>query len=352
MKHKIRMGVIGLGGIANAVHIPGILASDDAELSAICDIEEEKLNTAAEKYGLDCARCFASYERMMDSGLVDAVSICTPNNVHMPVALAAIERRLPFACEKPIGAEVEEAETLLRAIRTQPIPAMTCFSYRFKAAARYARQLVQSGALGKIRHVYAQYFQAWGESAPLIWRFVKSVTGSGALGDLGCHAIDLVRFITGLEVERVTAQNGTFIRNRRLPDNSGEGVSDVDDYSNSLVELTGGVPATFQITRFAYGRGNYQRIEIYGEKGAVVYRLEDEDQLEVCNPAEPKREDMFQSAAIPGDCRSDQMQSFFDLINGRADGLAATIEDGVVASRIMQAMLDSAEEGRRIDLHP
>ena len=346
----IRMGVVGLGGIAHIVHIPGIQGTKEGTLTAVCDIDREKLEKASQEYQIDKKYCFTSYTDMMDSGCIDAVSICTPNNLHVPVALAAMERNMAFACEKPISATLSDAERLLTAYEKNPIPAMVCFSYRYKAAARYARDLVQSGALGKIRHVYAQYFQAWGEKAPLIWRFVKSITGSGALGDLGCHILDLVRFITGLDFKSVTGQHGRFINERPLPDGKDMGISDVDDYANVMALLDGGIPATFQITRFAYGRGNYQRVEIYGEKGAIVYNLEDEDTLQMYQQGCKRKSEAFQEVSVPEKYKADQMQSFMDLILNKSDGLTASVYDGVYISRLMEKILESGESGKTIAL--
>lgn len=347
---KIRMGIVGLGGIANAVHIPGIQNSKNGIVSALCDVDPEKLKEMSEKYSVAEERCFTSFTDMMDSGLVDAVSICTPNNAHIPVAMAALDRGMPFACEKPIAAEADAANAFLQAYEKRPVPAMVCFSYRYKSAARYARELVQGGALGKIRHIYAQYFQAWGEKAPLIWRFIKSVAGSGALGDLGCHLLDLVRFITGRQYVSVSGQLGRFIDERPLPDGNGKGRSDVDDYCNILAKMEGEIPAVFQITRFAYGRGNYQRIEIYGEKGALIYDLEDEDRLRLYHADIQDRSKAFQSEAIPERFKVDQMQSFLNLVNGESDGLDATIAEGAAISMLMQAAIDSDNSGLRYKL--
>ncbi|GHU04357.1 hypothetical protein FACS1894147_09420 [Spirochaetia bacterium] len=190
--------------------------------------------------------------------------------------------------EKPVTLNAGDAKTLADATAKAGVKSMVCFSYRYKTAARYARELIRSGTLGDIYHVSMDYLQAWGlpdHKTPLVWRFVKSRAGSGALGDLGCHALDLVHFVTGKNYVKVISDADTFVKERTLPDKSGAGISDVDDYCNYMARMEGGASATFRISRFAYGRGNYQRLEIYGSKGALVYKLDEKpnkDELEVC----------------------------------------------------------------------
>ena len=174
---------------------------------------------------------------------------------------------------------------------------MVCFSYRFKSAARYARELVQNGSLGRIYHISGEYFQGWGlpnpktgEVSSYVWRFNKKQAASGALGDLGCHMIDLIRFITGREFTKIKADADTFIHKRPIPGGNTESIVDVDDYINIVGQLEGPIAANLSISRYAYSRGNYQRVEIYGDNGAVRYTLEDNDKLEINIGNEPMKQ--------------------------------------------------------------
>ena len=354
----IRVGVVGCGGISN-VHMRGINASKDLKLAAICDILPEMMEEKGNMYGVSRENWFEKYTDMMDSGLVDAITVATPNDVHYEVAMAAIERGIPFAVEKPVCNSSEEVKEIMDAARKKNIPHMVNFSYRFKGAARYAREIVQSGQLGTIYHVNGEYLQSWGlpeaskdgEQTPLVWRFMKERTGSGALGDLGCHLIDLVRFITGREFIYINADTDTFIKQRPMPDGSGMGDVTVDDYVTIMSQLEGQVAANLNITRFAYGRGNYQRIEIYGEKGSLRYNLEDEtgDSIEINMGNRPMRDGhCFMTVPVPDHCMSDQLQSFADIINGRADGLAATLQDGLINAGLLEKVLESAKTGEKI----
>ena len=359
-KKVIRVGSVGIGGISRGVHLPGIEKSPDLQLVAVCDINPEALKYAQEKYGIDEAHCFADYHDLINCPDVDAVDISTPNDVHFEIAMAAVEAGKPFAVEKPMTMNAEEADILAKAAAEKGVPNMVCFSYRFKAAARYAKDLIEKGMLGKIYHVDMQYYQAWGLpwcNTPLVWRFQKDRTGTGALGDLGSHALDLVRFVTGQEYTKLVGHTGNFISEREKLDGSGMGVSDVDDFSNYMAELSDGGAATFRITRFATGRGYFQTMEVYGSEGALEYRLDHfennptgEDEIYICISRAHADSHVFVKLPIPEKYKTDQMQSFADIINGKADGLAATVNDGAINMHAVDAVVDSAEKGEWINL--
>ncbi len=350
---KYRIGSVGLGGISHGVHIPGIKASPDLELVALCDIDEKRLAARAEEYGIPRERCFTDYRDLIACPQVDAVDISTPNNVHAEIAMAAARAGKPYDVEKPITMDTAEARELARVTKEAGVANMICFSYRYKAAARYLRSLVLSGRLGRIHHVNMQYYQGWGlaeSNCALVWRFVKSVAASGALGDLGCHGLDLVSFVTGEKYESVAAHLGTIVHERRKLDGSGMGPVDVDDFSNILAQMSGGISASFQISRFCYGRGNYQRMEVYGEKGALVYHLDripGRDELEICDAGTAKK---YVPAEIPQEFRVSQMQAFADLLNGCSDGLNADVDDGVTNEILLDGILLADAEKRWVTL--
>jgi predicted dehydrogenase len=349
----IRLGIIGLGSIANGVHIPGILKSPDLELAAVCDCNPEVLQARKEQYHIDDAHCFLRYEDLIACEDVDVVDICTPNHVHFEIAMAAVRAGKAYSLEKPVTMSRQQAETLANATQQAQLPNMVCFSYRFKPAARYAKRLIEQGMIGKVHHVYAQYFQEWGLEecgTPLVWRFVKEKTGTGTLGDLGSHLLDLVRFLTGKEYCRLVSHAGTILPKRKNLQDDSIGCVDVDDYCHYLTEMQDGISATFAVSRFAYGRGNYQVVEIYGEKGALVYHLEDEDSIEACIGRAYASSRQFVTLKVPEDCRVEQMQSYADLIKGCGDGLAATIQDGLTNQKLLDAAAESAQQQRWIDV--
>jgi predicted dehydrogenase len=198
-------------------------------------------------------------------------------------------------CEKPLANTVDEAAAMVdaaeRAAR-QGIRAMVGFNYRRVPAATLARQLVADGRLGRIRHVRAVYLQDWlvDPAHPLDWRLRQEIAGSGALGDLGAHIVDLSQFITGQRITAVSALTETFIRERPLPEhtvNGANGQVTVDDVALFLARLEGGAVATYEATRFATGRKNALRIEINGESGALAFDLERLNELEFHDPTVP-----------------------------------------------------------------
>lgn len=342
--NKLKIGVIGLGGISN-FHISGILASGDAALWSVCDCNEETLKKRALELDIPEERQYLSYEELLRDPELDAVMIGTPNDSHFEIAREAIRNGKPFAVEKPLTINADEAAALKELAVAAGIPHMVCFSYRYKTAARYAKWLIGQGKLGTIRHVYSQYLQSWAinEERPLVWRFRKDRSGSGALGDLASHVFDLERFLVG-DITRVLADADTIIRQRQLLDGIGTGEVDVDDYCHVLARLEGGVSSSMTITRFAYGRGNYQRVEVYGTKGALVYSLDDEDTLHV--KLADENDEVFRKVEIPDSFKADQMQSFFNLVNGRGDGLDATIVDGYINQQTIDAVIDSFTQER------
>ncbi|WP_322202060.1 Gfo/Idh/MocA family protein [Acutalibacter intestini] len=356
-KKIIRIGSVGLGAIWNGVHLPGIQRSPDLELVAICDIDEKKLNETGDRLGIDPAHRFLDYHDLINCSDVDAVDICTPNDVHFPVAMAAVDAGKAYDVEKPITMTADEADILSKATEEKGLPNMVCFSYRFKAAARFAKDLIARGKIGRVYHVDMQYFQSWGlprANTPLVWRYVKKRTGSGALGDLGCHALDLVRFVLDKEYTQVVGHTGTYVTQRKLLDGDGMGPVDVDDFCNYMADMEDGVSVSFQITRFAFGRGNYQRMEVYGSEGAIVYSLDAtqgvEDEIEVCSGDINAESHAYTKLYIPERYYSDQMQSFADIINGVGDGKAAHIQDGQVNQHVVDAILASAQSGRWVTL--
>jgi len=351
---KIRMGIIGLGGISRA-HIEGILNSPDGELVAICDIREEILREKGEEYGIPESHRFTNYIELLQCSDVDAVSICTPNKSHYQITKDVIKYGKPFVLEKPVTLSYQQALELKDLANRNKIPNMIAFSYRFKAAARYAKWIIEQGYLGRIFHIYVQYFQSWAidENQPLVWRFLKEYSGSGALGDLGSHMIDLARFLVG-EFEKVCGHAGTFIKKRKKINSDEYGEVDVDDYCHFMAELEGGIIGNFCITRNAYGRGNYQRVEVYGSKGGLVYKLDEKgnqvDTIEVCIGDLYGQVRDYHEIPVPPRFKADQMQSFFDIVNGKGDGLAATIDDGCINQYILDCILESVKLGKWIPL--
>jgi predicted dehydrogenase len=345
----LRMGIIGVGGIANK-HIKGIEKSDNLKLVALADINSEILEMQANQYGIQKENCYSDYKELLKRSDVDAVSICTPNFEHFEIAKEAIVHGKALLLEKPITLNEEEARVLRDMARDSNVKHMVAFSYRYKAAARYAKHLIEQGYLGKISHVYGKYLQSWGHyDVPLVWRFSKKLAGSGALGDLGSHMLDLTRFLVG-EINELICDAGVITEQRIVPGSDQVGTVDVDDYCHYMANINEGIHGVFQISRMAFGRGNYQRVEIYGSNGGLVYELEEEDSLQVCIGPVDGETLSYHKVKVPQEFYSDQMQSFYHLVTGHDDGMSATLVDGYINQKTIDAMIKSHEEKRWVKL--
>ncbi len=349
----LRVGSIGLGGISGGVHLPGIKGADNLVQVALCDTDEKRLAERAEQYGIPADHCFTDYHDLIACPDVDVVDISTPNDRHWEIAMAACAAGKPYGVEKPITMDSQQADSLLAATEKAGVRSMVYFSYRYQPAARYARDLIAGGRLGTLHHVSMQYYQGWGlesRHCPLVWRYVKAVAASGALGDLGCHGLDLAQFVTGQQYTKVSAHLGTIVHERALPDGSGVGKVDVDDFSNILAAMDGGISATFQISRFCRGRGNYQRMEIYGDKAALVYHLDREpgkNELEICEEATGDR---YVPMEIPQQYYVSQMRCFGDEMQGLGDGCNADIAVGVRNQHLLDTIIQADAEQKWLDV--
>ena len=353
---KIKLGVVGLGVIADAVHLPQILAEPRFEITAICDLDELLLAEMGAKLNIPEKQRYLDYREMIDCAELDAVDIATSNDAHFEIAKYAVDAGKAYSLEKPITLDYAEAKILAEATKEKGLKSFICFSYRYKSAARYAKYLIEeNNKIGEITHVNAQYYQAWAlpdAKVDLVWRFIKERTGSGALGDLGSHMLDLVPFITGLDFLNVVSQLSTYVTERKKVDSDEIAKVDVDDHANFLIDTAQNATVSFEISRLAFGRGNYQRIEIYGTKGALVYQLDatsDSDELfEIVENERGHRVETRMS--IPAEFTKVQMSDYADVIKGQGDNLNASIVDGASNQYYLDRIVEAAELGQSLSL--
>lgn len=267
---EVRVGVVGTGGFANQVHLPGYQAHPKAKVVGVCDIILDRAKAAAEEFGATIVT--EDYNDLIDRDDIDAIDVATPNNVHVPIALAAIKAGKHVICEKPLAMNYGEAKELIDAAKAAGAKTGVNFSYRGHPAARYARDLISSGQIGRIFHINAFYMQGWlvNPKTPIVWRLQKDITGTGVLGDLASHVIDLTMWFTDTKITSVVGDMATFTEERPLLDGTGTGKVDVDDASTFLARYENGAMGTFVSSRYGTARGNYQRIEVYGDKGGLV----------------------------------------------------------------------------------
>jgi predicted dehydrogenase len=214
---------------------------------------------------------------------VDVVDVSTPGDTHAEIAIAAARAGKALLCEKPLANDVRQAKAMLAAVRKAGVVHMLCHNYRRAPAVMLARELVASGRLGRIRHYRGTYLQDWcvDPGLPLLWRFRREKAGSGALGDIASHSLDLGRFVLGSEIVEVAGALETFVKRRPLPeDPKRKGRVTVDDAALALVRFANGAVGSIEGTRFAPGRRNYNRFEVNGSRGSLAFDLERMNELE------------------------------------------------------------------------
>jgi predicted dehydrogenase len=266
-------------------------------LRAACGRNAADLKAFAQRFGWESTE--TSWERLVARDDVDLVDICTSNATHMPIAVAAAKAGKHVFCEKPIAMNATEARQMLEAAREADVRHMVAFNYRRVPAIILAKQLIDAGKIGEIRHFNAVYYQDWlvDPSFEFVWRHDAQEGGSGAHGDMNAHTVDLARYLVG-EVEAVCAAKEIFVKERPLADGSGVGSVTADDALYFLARFREGALGSFMATRFATGRKNYLRLEIFGSEGSLIFNLERLNELEFFSKADAENEQGFRNIMV------------------------------------------------------
>ncbi|BCW52206.1 Gfo/Idh/MocA family oxidoreductase [Arthrobacter sp. StoSoilB13] len=313
---SLRVAMIGYG-FMGAAHSQGWRTAPrvfdlpaDAEMAVIVGRDAAAVAKAASKWGW--AESATDWREVIARDDIDVVDIVTPGDSHAEIAIAALDAGKHVLCEKPLANSVAEAEAMAAAAEraaVRGVKAMVGFTYRRVPAVTFLRQLIAEGVVGRIAHVRASYRQDWlvDPDMPLAWRLQKEHAGSGALGDIGAHAIDLVEFVTGMDVEQVSGVLDTIVKQRPLL-GSGSGLSGkatagygqvtVDDIAIFTGRLASGALASFEATRFATGRKNALAIEISGDKGALAFDLEDLNSIQFYDRTAPADQQGFRKILV------------------------------------------------------
>lgn len=354
-------------------------------MALVCGRDEPKVAEAADRLGWDGHT--TDWRRLVESDEIDVVDICTPGDSHREIALAALAAGKHVLCEKPLANSVAEAREMTEAAaraRESGVRAMCAFNYRRVPAVALMRQLVADGRIGAIRHVRATYLQDWivDPQFPLVWRLQKDRAGSGALGDIGAHIIDLTQYVTGQLVAGVSALTETFVRQRPLVagssglaaqaggNGSATGPVTVDDAAVFVARLDGGALATYEATRFATGRKNALRVEINGSRGSVVFDLERLNELEFLDATRPAAEQGFSRILVtepdhpyldawwpPGHIIgyehsfTHQARDFVEAVATGADP-APSFADALQVQLVLDAVTRSAERAAWTEVEP
>ena len=349
----------------------------DIAVVAVCGRDEEAARAFARRFDIDSVE--TDWRVVVARDDVDVVDICTPGLLHAEIAIASLEAGKHVLCEKPMANTLSEAEAMTAAAAKAAeagIRSMVGFSYRRTPALAYARDLIADGRLGDIRHIRALYLQDWivDPDFPLVWRLDKEQAGSGALGDLGAHLIDLARYLTQHEITGVSAAAETFITSRPLPGQvsgltatatTDRGTVTVDDAVIAIARTDRGALLTLEATRFATGRKNALRIEIDGSRGSLAFDFERLNELEFADATLPPVEAGFRRILVtePGHPYAGAWwppghglgyeQLFVHQAKDFAEGivrentLSPSFADGLRVQRVLDAIERSAESGSR-----
>ncbi|TSD13071.1 Gfo/Idh/MocA family oxidoreductase [Curtobacterium sp. KBS0715] len=351
----------------------------EPEMAVIVGRDPERTEAARQQYGWQAAS--TDWRAVVADPDIDVVDVVSPGSSHVEIAIAALQAGKHVLCEKPLANTVAEAEAMTAAAdaaRAQGVRAMVGFSYRRVPAIAFARQLVQDGRIGTVRQVRALYLQDWLADAdgPMTWRLDKSLAGSGALGDIGAHAIDLVEHVTGASLATVSGTLETFVTERPLmaegvglsgTASSERGQVTVDDAAFFTARLDGGAAdgaiGTFEATRYATGRKNGLTLEISGSEGAIQFDLESMNELRLYESNAPAGEQGFRRILVTEPEHpymaawwptghligyehtfSHQVKDFVDAIVAGTDP-SPSFADGLRVQRVLDAVERSAAAG-------
>ena len=265
-------------------------------LKALCGRNEERVAAAAKKFGFESYE--TDYHALLARDDIDLIDVVTPGNSHAEIAIAAARAGKMVICEKPLANTVPEAEAMVRAVNESGVPNAVCFNYRRVPAIALAKKMIDEGRLGRIYHFRGTYLQDWivDPNMPLVWRLQGDIAGSGSHGDLNAHLIDTAHYLVG-PITEVSGMLDTFIKQRpKLAESddrlggkasSEMGEVTVDDSSIFIARFQSGAVGTFEATRMAPGRKNYNRWEINGEKGSIVFNMERMNELEYYDAGDP-----------------------------------------------------------------
>ena len=348
---KKRIGIIGYGWIASDVHCSNYkTVTDICEITAVCDIKPEARQKAKDKLGLSDECIFSDYRELIDSGLCDAVDICTPNNLHCPIAKYALNAGLGVSVEKPVGMSYEEVKELDELARAKGLPVFVCFSWRHKATLRFLKDLATEGSIGDLIHVYITCIKnsALWDGRRFEWRFDKKQAGTGVLCDLGSHMLDLLDWL-GVPAIGLSANYGTTIKERQEIGGEAWHKVTTDDWCNIILDLEHDVSANVKLSRSCATVGGLTQVEIYGKNGKLIFNEKESDVVtrQLVGGVEEKLPvpEKYGTAETFSQC-----ESFINLLNGKTDVYTSTLKEGLVAQRVIDAAEISGRERRYVKL--
>jgi predicted dehydrogenase len=342
----------------------------------VVDVTDGMAEEARLRYGFEEAS--SDWRAVVKRPDVDVVDICTPNNVHAEIAIAAAKAGKHIICEKPLARTVEEAKAMNDAVKAAGVIHMVAFNYRRTPAVALAKKYIEEGRIGRILNFRGTYLQDWSADpdSPLSWRFQKKIAGSGTVGDIATHVVDLAHYLVG-PIAEVNAITTTYNKTRPLQQggidklgaaekaaDAERGEVDVDDEVVSMLKFEGGAIGSLEATRNAYGRNNFITLEVHGTKGSIHFNYERRDELQVMFADDPADARGFRTVytgpahpygnglwPIPGlgigysETKIVECYDFFSAIVKNRQP-SPNFEDGLLTELVADALIRSGETGR------
>jgi predicted dehydrogenase len=339
----------------------------------IVDVSDSIAAEAAQRFGFE--KSTSDWRSVVEDPEIDIIDIATPNHLHAEIAIAAAAAGKHIISEKPLARNGDEAKTMYDAVKNAGIVHMVAFNYRRTPAVALAKKYIDEGAIGDILNFRGTYLQDWSADpdGPLSWRFQKSIAGSGSLGDIGTHVVDMARFLCG-EITQVNTQLKTWVKTRPLQaggvDKLGastkdstapRGEVDVDDEVLSLLEFQNGAIGSLEATRNAHGRNNFLTFEIHGTLGSIYFNYERRDELQVAfasdqadrkgfrtvytGPAHPYGEGLWPIPALGIGYGETKIIETYDFVKAIMEGgeVSPNFKDGYQINLIADAMAASSQ---------
>lgn len=365
MSDTVRIAIIGAGAVSDYHHVPGIRLDRRARLVAVCDPNEELLAKRQAEWGPITAT--TDYERIAADRDVDAVIIATPNDTHLPIALACIAGGKHVMCEKPLGLNFAESRQMYHAARDRGVRHMTAFTYRFAPSMRYVKHLVSTGALGTPRHFRSQRFLDWPETS-WGWRQYRARAGAGDLFDMTIHRIDFAQDLMG-PIRQVCGAVARFVPRDRDAQGHPCPPSEVDDWSSLIGVFDSGAVGVWEGSTLMKGYHNngfgYEWAEVNGSDGSAAYQLTDPNHIMIGLGGQPMHKEPVpeEFLKLPGSPRNPHQgvpstifryDLVYEFVSAIVEGRDAVpgFDHGASAQRIADAVLESFEKRTWVDVEP
>jgi predicted dehydrogenase len=361
----VSVGVIGTSWWADAMHLPALKNHPEARITALCGRNADNARKVAERWGIP--QVFTDYNAMIESGQIQALVVSTANDSHYAITMKALEAGLHVLCEKPLALTYADARRMAAFADQQKVKHLVPFTYSYMPTARYLKELIDSGYIGKPYHLNLRYYTGYGRGSDYMWRFDAGKAGSGAVGDIGSHFLYLAYWFFG-EIKSITCQLG-YLGTRSTVDPDGKPYPQADDVAFLLLTFANGAQGVIHVTTMGYEDtpfGQTHHMEFHGSAG-TLYNFTDWDTIQRVSGARagegPLRELPIPDHIWAG-ARHDTVHNTYrdvfrtqdwmtrQFITGVVEDkpLRPNFHDGAYIQRLLEAALKSAAERRQVDV--